>query len=246
MNHSSRVLLEKWFFCFSQPCEGEKGNSGGMKSREPALILLTLPQSSIFAILLNIGQLCGNTRRSISHLLITHSRKMAFFITCTHKIAWFPLPLLLFSWQQHAKLRKFFYLRWRFSTNSHTFLRRLSALYVNIMAAWSWSVVSSEEMVAVSATLVSHTQSLPKPPVASLRRCLHVCKQADSHLCTKIILTHDSLLLYILAALNYEICWCVFIVFQYNLSLWQQTTQADRECIIWLISVHISWYTSIS
>lgn len=93
------------------------------------------------------------------------------------------------------------------------------------MAAWSWSVVSSEEMVAVSATLVSHTQSVPKPPVASLRRCLHVCKQADSHLCTKIILTHDSLLLYILAALNYEICWRVFIVFQHNFdskSLWQK------------------------
>lgn len=84
------------------------------------------------------------------------------------------------------------------------FLRRLSAVYVNITAAWSGSVVSSEGTVAVSATAVSHTQPVPKPPVASLRRCFHVCKHTDWHLCTKIILTCDSLL-YILAALNDEI-----------------------------------------
>lgn len=122
-------------------------------------------------------------------------------------------------------------LKIRFSTLSHTFLRRPSAVYVNITAAWSWSVVSSEEMAAVSATMVSHTQSVPKPPVASLRRCFHVCKHTDWHLCTKIILTRDSLL-YILAALNYETGWCLFIVFQYHLdssSWWQQTTQAEED-----------------
>lgn len=121
---------------------------------------------------------------------------------------------------------KFGCFTWRFSTNSHTFWRPLSAVYVNISAAWSWSVVSSEEMVAVSATTVSHAHSVPKPPVASLRRGFHVCKHTDWHLCTKMILTCDSLL-YILAALNEEIGWCLFIVCQYHFdssSSWQQTT----------------------
>lgn len=94
-------------------------------------------------------------------------------------------------------------------------------------------------MVAVSSALVSHTQSVPKPPVASLR-CFHVCKQADLHLCTEIIFTHDSLLLYILAALNYEIS-CLFIVFEYNFepsSLWQLTTVTAQNGSFY---IHI-WY----
>lgn len=100
-------------------------------------------------------------------------------------------------------------------------------------------------MVAVSSASVSHTESVPKPAVACLRS-FHVCEQADSHLCTEIIFTCDSFLLYILAALNYEISWCLFIVFEYNFessSLWQLPTPHSGwpEWIILLSSIH-SWY----
>lgn len=204
MNQKDSVSLQK---CFVVDSPEMLGGGEGQRWREEEVGNLFLIPSSIWAILEHIRQPCGNTWRSISCLRVTHLNGE---MTWTHKIAFIPLPLLRFF--RATTCSKFGYFTWRFSTNSHTFLRCLSAVYVTITAAWSGSVVSSEEMVAVSATTVSHTQSVPKPPVASLRRCFHVCKHTDWHLCTKIILTCDSLL-YILAALNYEIGWCLFIVF---------------------------------
>lgn len=207
MNQNDSVSLQKCFVVDSP--EMLRGGEGQRWREEEVgnLFLILLLPSSICAILEHIRQLCGNTWRSISCLWVIHLNGE---MTWTHKMAFTPLPLLGFF--RATTCSKSGYFTWRFSTNSHTFSRLLLAVYVNITAAWSWSVVSSEEMAAVSATTVSHTQSVPKPPVASWRRCFHVCKHTDWHLCTKIILTRDSLL-YILAALNYKIGWCLFIVF---------------------------------